>query len=106
MQIEHIIDNLLSNAIKYSEGRKEPIVSLEFSASEFKIHVQDFGLGIPEHEKTQLFQSFFRAKNVEKIEGTGLGLVIIKNFVNLHGGEISFETKENIGTTFHINIPG
>lgn len=106
MQIEHIIDNLLSNAIKYSEGKEEPIVSLEFSESEFIIHVQDFGLGIPEYEKTQLFQSFFRAKNVEKIEGTGLGLVIIKNFVNLHGGEISFETKENIGTTFHINIPG
>jgi PAS domain S-box-containing protein len=106
MQIEHIIDNLLSNAIKYSEGRKEPLVSLEYSEKEFKIHVQDFGLGIPEYEKEQLFQSFFRAKNVEKIEGTGLGLVIIKNFVNLHGGEISFESIENIGTTFHINIPG
>lgn len=106
MQIEHIIDNLLSNAIKYSGGKEAPIVSIEFSALEFKIHVQDFGLGIPEYEKTQLFQSFFRAKNVEKIEGTGLGLVIIKNFVNLHGGEISFETKENVGTTFHINIPG
>ena len=106
MQIDHILDNLISNALKYSKGKKEPIVKIQFMPKEFKIHVQDFGIGIPEQEKAQLFQSFFRAKNVENIDGTGLGLVIIKNFVNLHGGEISFESRENEGTTFHIQIPG
>jgi PAS domain S-box-containing protein len=106
MQIDHILDNLVSNAIKYSAGKPVPEVSIEFLNNEFQIEVKDFGIGIPEDEKPQLFQSFYRAKNVENIDGTGLGLVIIKNFVNLHGGEISFETEENKGTIFHINIPG
>ncbi|MFY8022240.1 MAG: PAS domain S-box protein [Bacteroidia bacterium] len=106
MQIDHILDNLVSNAIKYSKDKQPPVVRIEFKPEEFHIDVQDYGIGIPEQEKPQLFQSFFRAKNVENMDGTGLGLVIIKNFVNLHGGEISYESKENIGTTFHIQIPG
>lgn len=67
--------------------------------------MKDFGIGIPDEEKSQLFQSFFRAENTINIEGTGLGLVILKQFVELHSGTVSIESQEGRGTTVTVNIP-
>lgn len=101
----HILNNLLSNAIKYSpEGGK---VHLEIACEKEQavFLIQDWGIGIPEHEQEQLFESFYRGQNVGKIPGTGLGLCIVKKFVDLHNGKISLKSQVGVGTTFKITLP-
>lgn len=100
----HILDNLLTNAFKYSEGKPEPIILIRFEKCQLSIEVKDFGMGIPYEEQHKIYSSFFRANNVSKIEGTGLGLVIVKNLVQLNEGNIRFESVENQGTTFFIDF--
>ena len=69
------------------------------------LKIQDYGIGVPEEEQHKLFDSFHRANNVGSISGTGLGLAIVKKAVELHGGQIEFESKLNVGTTFTIALP-
>ncbi|ANQ48948.1 PAS domain S-box protein [Flammeovirga sp. MY04] len=101
--IHHVFDNLMSNAIKYSND--EVIVNVKVDESSFLFEVIDKGLGIPLNEFSQLFESFFRASNTNHIPGTGLGLVIAKEFVEIHGGVIVCESEENKGSTFRVAIP-
>lgn len=103
--LQQIMINLLSNAIKYSPDGGE--VKFDLSAAEDKLifQVEDRGIGIPEEDQKHLFESFHRATNVETIQGTGLGLVIVKKCVELHGGEISFTSQLGRGTTFSVTIP-
>ncbi|MGB7442654.1 MAG: ATP-binding protein [Coleofasciculaceae cyanobacterium] len=103
--LKQLLTNLLSNAIKYSPQGKVISVSLDFTETEVIIQVQDQGIGIPQEEQDKLFQSFSRASNVGTIPGTGLGLVIIKNCVERHGGKISFKSTSDLGTTFTVNLP-
>ena len=99
------ISNLVSNAIKYS-GDKQPVtVSIARANGNITIRVRDHGIGIPEADLKHLFQAFHRASNVGAIAGTGLGLVIAKEAVELHGGTISVESQVGAGTTFILNIP-
>lgn len=100
-----INDNLISNAFKYSEGGKAPEVVLEYRETEFLLHVKDFGIGIPKPDQEKLFSTFFRASNVGNVQGSGLGLTIVNEFVKLHDGLITFNSKENEGTTFTVRIP-
>ncbi len=103
--IRFIITNLLSNAFKYSpKGSK--VEFLVFSTSDsVVINVKDEGIGIPEEDKTHLFEPFYRTKNVGEIEGTGLGLSIVKRAVDLHNGVISYHSEIGKGTTFNIKLP-
>jgi PAS domain S-box-containing protein len=103
--INHILSNALSNAFKYSEGKPNPELTIFFKANYYEIIVRDYGIGIPENEKNQLFESFFRANNASSIQGTGLGLVIMKQFVEMHGGEIYLQSKINDGTLVTIKFP-
>lgn len=103
--LKNIVINLLSNAIKYSPEDKE----IEFTSSvnaegDLNLVIKDNGIGIPEDDQPLLFERFFRAKNATNIEGTGLGLNIVKKYVELIGGEISFVSKLNEGSQFTINI--
>ena len=66
---------------------------------------KDYGIGIPKKDQASLFESFSRASNVGDIDGTGLGLVIVKQFIEMHGGTISFQSEVHKGTTFTIAIP-
>lgn len=100
-----INDNLISNAFKYSEGGKAPEVVLEYRDTEFLLHVKDFGIGIPKPDQEKLFSTFFRASNVGNVQGSGLGLTIVNEFVKLHDGLITFNSMENEGTTFTVRIP-
>lgn len=100
LHLNLILVNLISNAFKYSRNCKNPILKLTFNQDSFEIFIQDFGIGIPDEVKNKIFNSFYRASNVGRIEGTGLGLVIAKNLVKLNGGKLSFESKENLGSTF------
>lgn len=102
--IKGILYNLISNAIKYSNGDEEIHVIIEF-ANPVRIIVKDFGIGIPDKEQALLFSRFFRASNVSAVRGTGLGLSIVKHYTDLLQGKIYFESKEDHGTTFFIELP-
>lgn len=102
--MDHAISNLLSNAFKYStEGN--PILDLIFDPHEFIIKVRDQGIGIPDKEMEDLFQPFHRAINVGDIPGTGLGLTIVKDYIELNDGNISIESTKGSETIFTIIIP-
>ncbi|OEK02975.1 hypothetical protein BFP97_16240 [Roseivirga sp. 4D4] len=103
--ISHVLSNLINNALKYSQGAEDPEVTIFYEADEIQLQVRDFGIGIPKKDQEGLFESFSRASNVGDIEGTGLGLVIVKQFVEMHGGTITYESKVNKGTTFTVVIP-
>ena len=102
--LKNVLLNLLSNAIKYSKEGKEVHFSIG-SSDEISIEISDEGIGIPEEEQENIFSKFFRAKNAAGIQGTGLGLNIVKKYVELLDGNIHFRSKHNAGTTFIINLP-
>lgn len=101
--IKNILINLISNGIKYSE--KDIDVILNYSGASLDIKVKDQGMGIPEEDQKHMFERFFRAKNAINIQGTGLGLNIVKKYVDMLGGTIDFVSKLNKGTTFIVNLP-
>ncbi len=103
--VKNILINLLSNAIKYSAETEAVQLITEKKNGSLKIQVIDRGIGIPEEEQRQLFSRFFRASNANTIQGTGLGLTIVKRYIDLMNGSISFTSQENEGTTFVVEIP-
>tara|TARA_B100000809_G_C15140550_1_gene533016 strand:- start:6461 stop:7984 length:1524 start_codon:yes stop_codon:yes gene_type:complete len=104
--VKNILINLLSNASKYSPKDSNITLSINRLEEGVQIDVKDKGIGIPKKEQEKLFNSrFFRAGNVTNIEGTGLGLTIVKKYLSLISGDISFESEELKGSTFTIKIP-
>ncbi|MFM1878119.1 MAG: hypothetical protein RLZZ241_985 [Bacteroidota bacterium] len=103
--IRHILLNLLSNAIKYSPEHAPIELKLDIKANNLILDVRDYGIGIPKKEKKQIFNRFFRAKNSENIQGTGLGLNIVKQYTRLIGGTITFKSIEGEGSTFTLSLP-
>lgn len=103
--LKNIIYNLVSNASKYSEAGKPIFCRLRVVDQMLHIEVEDQGIGIPEEDQPHMFERFFRANNVENIQGTGLGLNIVKQYLGLMDGDISFTSKPSQGTVFRINIP-
>lgn len=102
--IKNILLNLLSNAIKYSEKGTIELYA-EVNRTNVLLSVSDQGIGIPEEDKTFLFTRFFRAHNAGNVQGTGLGLNIVKRYIELLGGYISMESALGVGTTFNMEIP-
>lgn len=100
-----VLLNLLSNAVKYSGEDKNIKLSVTEEDNKLLISVRDEGIGIPENEQQYLFGNFFRAKNAAGISGTGLGLNIVKRYVELMSGKISFVSKLDQGTTFFVQLP-
>lgn len=101
--MRNIIFNLISNAIKYSS--KDINCDIFILEDYFEIVIKDYGIGIPLEDQKHLFGRFFRAGNVTNIQGTGLGLNIVKRYVELLGGAIKFESEHEIGSTFFVTIP-
>jgi len=103
--LRHILNNILSNASKYSP--ESSLIDFKISHQQEKVILQitDQGMGISKEEQQHLFDRFFRAKNAANIEGTGLGLNIAKNYTELMGGEISFKSDLNKGSTFLVAFP-
>lgn len=103
--LRHIFSNLLSNALKYSE----PGSAVEFNVAQQErnaiFQVRDRGIGIPPEDVEELFQTFRRGTNVGERPGTGLGLVIVKRCVELHGGAIQLESRPGAGTTVTVRLP-
>jgi PAS domain S-box-containing protein len=103
--LKNVLYNLLSNAIKYSPDGKPIDFLATVSGEGLHIRIRDYGIGIPEEEQQHLFTRFFRAHNVENIQGTGLGLNIVKRYLELMQGNITFESKLGEGTVFSVQIP-
>ena len=103
--IKQILSNLISNAIKYSSESGIIRFNVEKKDGYINFHISDNGIGIPEEDKKYLFQPFHRGKNVADISGTGLGLSIVYKSVELHQGNITFNSAIDKGTAFNITIP-
>lgn len=103
--LRNVLLNLLSNAVKYSAEGKEIHVSTGVNGEKVSLSVRDEGIGIPAEAQKSLFDKFFRAKNATNIQGTGLGLNIVKRYVELIDGHINFVSTENVGTTFIVEFP-
>jgi len=103
--LRNILNNLVSNAIKYSSEKSVITTHCCDESGDLQISVQDKGIGISEEEQEHLFERFFRANNVAGIQGTGLGLHIVRRYLDLMDGRITLNSKLNEGTTFTIFIP-
>jgi PAS domain S-box-containing protein len=103
--ISHCLMNLLSNALKFSVGKPAPEITLQFRRNKIEIAVRDYGIGIHSSDKKRVFEPFFRGSNVDQTPGTGLGLVVVKEFIDLHGGKIHFNSHRLGGTTFILELP-
>lgn len=106
-RIQQVLDNLLSNAIKYTEkGTIELLCELENKETSILVHtyIKDSGKGIPKNKQDIIFKRFRQVEEDQYREGTGLGLSISKGIIDLMGGKIWFESKANIGSTFHFSL--
>ncbi len=101
----NIIINLVSNAIKFSDEGTRIAITGNVKDGIASISVSDEGIGISKSDKEHLFSSFFRATNATNIQGTGLGLHIVKRYVDLLGGTVNVESELHKGTTVNFIIP-
>lgn len=103
--LELILSNLINNAIKYSPN--DATINLDFVIMNtfLKITIEDQGIGIPEKDHKHIFERYFRAENALLEQGTGIGLNIIKGHIENLGGNITFTSKVNLGTTFFVELP-
>jgi PAS domain S-box-containing protein len=103
--LRNIMFNLISNASKYSDVNKTIHISCERENGMIHFNIKDEGIGIPLEDQKHLFTRFYRASNAGNVEGTGLGLNIVKRYVELIGGDISFSSEFEKGSTFFISLP-
>jgi signal transduction histidine kinase/DNA-binding response OmpR family regulator/ligand-binding sensor domain-containing protein len=107
MKIEKVIDNIISNAIKYSLPGGRVRIDLECFDDKWIFQVQDWGIGINRKAQRKLFKEFYRGENAvnSKTVGSGIGLILIKKYVEMHGGTVNCVSAENSGSTFKTVIP-
>lgn len=103
--LTHALLNLFSNAVKYSPAGSPVEAEVAAENGSLSIRIADQGCGIPAADLPRLFTGFYRAGNVANVPGSGLGLVIVKRCVDLHGGELQIDSKEGSGTTIQIRLP-
>ncbi len=103
--LRHILQNLIDNAFKYSISKVAPNIRIRFSKTYVTIAVIDHGIGIHQEDIAKLFSSFSRGRNVKDIAGTGIGLVVVKYFIEQHNGSISIKSKLDKGSIFSFKIP-
>lgn len=105
--IEKVIDNLISNALKYSNPNTSVQITLSCTDNQWIFTIKDQGIGISKNDQKRLFKEFFRAENAvnSKVVGSGVGLLLVRNIVNLHGGGIQFTSEEGIGSEFVVTVP-
>ncbi len=101
------LENLVSNGIKYNKKRGILTLTVQRDASAILLTVADTGIGIPKEDTAKIFSKFFRSANavLKETEGSGLGLSVVKSYLEESGAKISFTSEENIGTTFLVEFP-
>ena len=102
--LRHVFNNLLSNAVKYSPAGKAVQLVVRREGQEAIFEVRDQGIGIPSADQRRIFSAFHRGSNVGEIPGTGLGLVIVKRCVELHGGSIEITSESAKGTVAAVRL--
>ena len=102
-----VVDNLISNAIKYSSKGGIVSIGLECGEKMWRLSVTDHGIGISRQAQKHLFTEFYRSENAvnSSIVGSGIGLMLVKNYVELHNGKVTCVSQEGKGSTFTIEIP-
>jgi signal transduction histidine kinase len=105
--VKQILLNLLSNAVKFTPDGGRVDVSAKLDTDKVEIAVKDTGLGIAPEDQAALFEEFkqFGKDSARKAEGTGLGLALTKRLVELHGGQIAFDSAVGQGSTFKFSLP-
>ena len=103
--LELVLSNLVNNAIKYSPENTNIDLKVFQKEKSLQITIIDQGIGIPKKEQKFIFNRYFRAENALLNQGTGIGLNIAKSHLENLGGGITFESKENEGSSFAIEIP-
>lgn len=101
----NILFNLISNASKYSDENKRIWIECIQKTDKVDFIIRDEGIGIPKEDQKHMFDRFFRASNAGQVQGTGLGLNIVKRYVDLLGGSISFSSEYGKGSIFTVTIP-
>jgi PAS domain S-box-containing protein len=101
------IENLIANAIRYNREAGRVTVTLKRSQSDIVIEVADTGIGIPKTDQNKIFSKFYRASNAVRhyTDGSGLGLAVVKSYVEENNGTVSFKSKENEGAVFFVSLP-
>ena len=107
IELQQVIANLIGNAIKYTPEGGTIDVSLRKHGTLVQFEVTDSGYGIPVEQQQKLFQPFFRVQidETKSIEGTGLGLYLVKKFIERHHGKILFYSEYGKGSTFGFTLP-
>src|SRR5689334_2993015 len=103
--LKNILINLFSNALKFSNEDRSVWIKTENKGDNLRILVRDQGMGIPNEDQHHLFTTFFRGKNATNIEGTGLGLPIVKRYIDLLNGSVSLKSELGEGTTVDFTLP-
>jgi|JI6StandDraft_1071083.scaffolds.fasta_scaffold12451_2 signal transduction histidine kinase len=103
--LRHIFSNLIANAVKYSPEGSEVTFTARRDGNDAVFQIIDHGIGIPSADRARLFEAFHRCSNVGEIPGTGLGLVIVKRCVELHGGSLEIGSVVGEGSTFTVRLP-
>ena len=103
--LRNILFNLITNASKYSDINKPIYIDCYVNDGSLSFDVRDEGIGIPDEDQKHMFDRFFRASNAGNVQGTGLGLNIVKRYLDLLEGSITFSSKYAEGSTFNVIIP-
>jgi len=102
-----VLDNLIGNAVKYSKEGGKVEVKLKKDEKKIIFSVQDWGVGIPSHQHSKVFEKFFRSRNESRYrtDGVGIGLYLVKAILKHCGGEVWFESEADVGSTFFFSLP-
>ena len=105
--LERVLQNLISNAVKFSHEGGQVTVLLGREDSQVVLRISDTGIGIPDDEQDQVFSRFYRSSRAveEEIQGTGLGLALVRTVVEWHGGSVDVDSVEGEGTTVTVRLP-
>lgn len=103
--LRQMISNLVDNAIKFTPEGGEIRLSMALQGEECVLRLQDNGIGIPESDQPYIFHTFYRGSNAVNVPGMGLGMVLIKQAVEAHNGQITFESVPNERTIFTVRLP-
>lgn len=104
-KLESIFFNLLSNAIKFTPKYGQIMIHFNQDNNYITIMVKDTGMGIPEDELENIFTRFYRSKNNNQLQGTGIGVALVKKYIELHHGNIEVKSIENVGSEFILQLP-
>jgi signal transduction histidine kinase len=105
VHFRRIVENLLTNAFRYTPTDGSVSLHVRMEENRLLLEITDTGIGIPEEDQTQIFNAFYRSRNVEERRGLGLGLSIVRESLSLTNGTISVVSKPGEGTTMRVGIP-